>query len=288
LLRIAWRSVGGIVGRVVAEAEAAVDRLAGLRRIGIDEISHRKGHKYLIVVVNHDSGRLVWATAGRDEASLSQFFEKLGPARCARIRLVSADAAGWVKAVVQRYCPDARLCLDPFHVVSWATDALDMVRRQVWNAARKDGQTGVATELKGARFALWRNPENLTASQGAALANIARTNKPLYRAYLLKEQLREVFRVKGDRGKRLLHAWLKWARRSRLRPFVRLAKSITQHWAGIEATLDLGLSNALVESINTKIRLIIRRAFGFHSAEAVIGMAMLALGGLCPALPGRA
>jgi transposase len=287
LMRVAWRTVGGIISRVAHEAELAVDRLAGLRRIGIDEISYRKGHKYLIVVVDHDKGRLVWATAGRDEAALSRFFEALGPRRCARLELVSADAAPWIASMVKRYCPQARLCLDPFHVVAWATEALDQVRRQVWNAARRRGHHDVARELKGARFALWKNPEDLTWRQEDKIASIRRLNEPLFRAYLLKEQLRYVFHVGGTLGKQILGEWLQWARRCRIRPFVKLAQTVSRHRADIEATLDLGLSNALVESVNTKIRLLTRIAFGFHSAEALISLAMLALGGLCPSLPGR-
>jgi transposase len=277
-----------MITRVVAEADRAIDRRSGLRRIGIDEISRRKGYRYLTVVVDHDRAKLVWATAGHDDQSLSLFFEWLGPRRCAQIRLVSADAAPWVGFVVKRYCPQARLCLDPFHIVRWATDALDEVRREVWNVARRQGQSTLAQELKGARYALWKNPENLNAHQRAKLALIAQTNKPLYKAYLLKEQFRQVFKLKGERGKRLLEAWLQWARRCRLRPFVTLAKAITKNRPGIEATLDLGLSNALVESVNTRIRLLARQAFGFHSPEPLIALAMLALGGLCPPLPGRA
>ncbi len=287
LVRVTWRTIGGIIARVAAEAEAARDRLARLRRIGIDEISHRRGHKYLIVVMDHDQGRLVWATAGRDEASLSRFFDALGPERCARLQLISAGAAPWIANVVKRYGPQARLCLDPFHVVAWATDALDQVRRQVWNTARRRRQTTLAQALKGTRFALWRNPENLTGLQRLKLASIVRTNHPLFRAYLLKEQLRQVFKHKGQLGKEILHEWLQWARRCRIAPFVAVAKTVARHRPEIEATLDIGLSNALVESINTKIHLLTRQAFGFHSAEALIGLAMLALGGLCPPLPGR-
>jgi transposase len=206
-----------------------VDGLAALRRIGIDEISYRKGQRYLTVVVDRDRPRLVWASAGRDEATLSVFFERLGPRRGQAIRLVSADAAPWIANVVKRYCPQARVCLIPFHVVSWATDALDQIRRQVWNAARRAGQSGLAHELKGARFALWKNPESLTDRQQAKLALIARTNAPLHGADLLEEQLRAVFRLKGHRGKRLLESWLQWARRCRLRPFVERA-SPTPSW----------------------------------------------------------
>ena len=288
LLRIAWRTVGAIVTRVVADAEAGTDRFANLSRIGIDEISYKRGHKYLTVVVDHDSGVLLWAHPGRDAKTLEKFFDRLGPQRSAAITLVSADAADWIAVVVADRCPTAELCLDPFHIVAWATNALDEVRREVWNAARKGGQNTLAKDVKNARFALWKNPEDLTERQGATLATIATTNLRLYRAYLLKEQLRQVFALKGTAGIALLDAWLKWAWRSRLPAFVKLARSIRDHRAGINAALTHELSNARVESINTKLRLLTRIAFGFRSPEALVALAMLDLGGMCPPLPGRA
>ena len=287
LMRVAWRTVGAIVSRVVADAEKTTDRFAGLRRIGIDEISYKRGHKYLTVVVDHDSGVLLWAHPGRDQKTLEKFFDRLGEERCAQITLVSADAAEWIANVVAERCRNAELCMDPFHVVQWATAALDEVRREVWNAARRNGQKAVAKDLKGARYALWKNPEDLTARQGAKLASIAKTNYRLYRAYLLKEQLRQVFALKGAAGIALLDGWLRWARRCRIPSFTKLARSITAHRAPIEAGLTHGLSNARVESINTKIRLLTRIAFGFRSPEALVALAMLDLGGLCPPLPGR-
>ena len=288
LLRVAWRTVGRMLARVAEEADQGVDRLAGLRRIGIDEISHRKGHRYLTVVVDHDTGRLVWAAPGHDEQTLERFFVALGQDRASQLTHVSADAAAWIANTVARRCPQAVLCLDPFHVVRWATDALDEVRRQTWNAARRSGQPALARELKGARFALWKNPEHLTVRQRGKLARVADVNQQLYKAYLLKEELRLVFKLKGPRAVALLDAWLVWARRCRIPAFVKLARSITDHRAGIQATLLHGLSNGLVESVNTKLRLLTRIAFGFRSPQALIGLAMLALGGLCPPLPGRA
>ena len=271
-----------------AEISTGIDRLAGLRRIGIDEISHKRGHRYLTVVVDHDTGRLVWAAPGHDEATLERLFDLLGQARSAQLTLISADAAGWIAGVLARRCPAAALCLDPFHVVRWATDALDEVRRGTWNAARRGGHPALARELKGARFALWKNPEDLTVRQRGKLARVAEVNRRLYRAYLLKEELRLVFKLKGLRAVALLDAWLVWARRCRIPAFVRLARSITDHRAGIQASLLHGLSNGLVESVNTRIRLLTRIAFGFKSPEALIGLAMLSVGGLCPPLPGRA
>ena len=285
LMRIAWRSVGHIVMRVVSDAQQERDRFAGLRRIGIDEISYKRRQNYLVVVVDHDTGHLIWAAPGRSEATLRKFFDELGQERCKLITLVTADAADWIRNVVTEHCKTAEICLDPFHIVAWATDALDEVRRAVWNEARFTGQKALARELKDARFALWKNPEDLTQRQQARLAHIEQTNAPLYRAYLLKEQLRQIFQLPPDQALLLLDAWIAWAQRSRLVPFVELARKIRSHRKGIENTLRHDLSNARVESLNTKIRLITRVAFGFHSPQALIALAMLSLGGLCPALP---
>jgi transposase len=299
LMRIAWRSVGAIVARVCADVDAVTDRLAGLRRIGIDEISYKKGHKYLTVVVDHDSGLLVWAGEGHDAKTLGRFFAALGERRCKLITHVCADAADWIAKAVGRHCPRAVLCADPFHVIKWATEALGQVRREAWNDARrqagkgwKDNRgrhiaKGHARALKHARWALWKNPGNLTGRQQAKLGWIATTDPRLYRAYLLKEGLRYVFQVKGQEGKQALDRWCSWAQRCRIGPFVELGRMIKRHRPAIDAALEHGLSNALIESTNTKIRLITRIAFGFKDPTALIALAMLSLGGYRPPLPGR-
>lgn len=306
LMRIAWRTVGAIVARVWADVEAQHDRLAGLRRIGIDEISYKKGHKYLMVVVDHDTRRLVWAAPGRTSATVREFFDLLGPERCAQVTHVSADGAGFIDAIVAQKCPEAVRVADPFHIVKWATEALDEVRRQAWNEARalarrepKRGRgrpradaaprpgSERAKGLKGARYSLWKNPEDLTENQQAKLAWIAATDPRLYRAYLLKEGLRLVFQLPYRAAATALDRWISWARRSRIPAFVKLQRSIVRHRTRILAAIEHQLSNGLIESTNTKIRLITRMAYGFHSADALIALAMLNLGGHRPALPGR-
>ena len=287
LMRIAWRSVGSVLTRVSRRLEQGQDRLAGLHRIGIDEISWRRGQRYLIVVVDHDSDRLVWAAPGRDEATLERFFEQLGEGRCRQITYVSADAASWISNVVRRRCPNAVRCLDAYHTVAWATEALDEVRRAVWNEARRGNRRGQAVALKGARWALWKNGDNLSPSQRGKLAWVQRVNKPLYQAYLIKEHMRLLFQLPFDDAIDLLIEWLQWAFDSPLEPIVRLACQIADHLDELLNTLRHNLSNARVEGLNTRIRLIARRAFGFHSAEALIALAMLALGAFQPSLPGR-
>lgn len=303
LMRIAWRTVGAIITRVCADIDATVDRLAGLRRIGIDEVSYRKGQKFLTVVVDHDTGRLVWARPGRDSATLEQFFAELGEERSGQLTHISADTASWIRTTSARRAPQAVLCADPFHIVAWATQCLDDVRREVWNQARRrpggmqawgshaglryNLSRGDAQKIQRSRYALWKNPEDLTDNQRAKLEWIAATSPRLYRAYLLKEGLRFVFKVKGIEGKEALARWLSWASRSRLDTFVVLARKIRRHLPAIHATLEEGMSNALVESVNTKIRLLTRVAFGFHGPAPLIALAMLNLGGYRPDLPGR-
>jgi transposase len=182
LLRIAWRTVGAIVTRVNADVEARVDRLEGLRRIGIDEISYKRGHRYLIVVVDHDTGALVWAGPGRNDAALNVFFDELGPERSAQLTHISADMADWIARVVKKRAPNAVRCADPFHVVAWGIDALDVERRRAWNAAagrlrtgtrpHNARSTGTAARSKRARYALWKNPGDLTDRQRHSASRI--------------------------------------------------------------------------------------------------------------------
>jgi transposase len=288
LLRVAWRSVADIVTRVVADRAGKIDRLAGLRRIGIDEISYRKGQRYLLVVVDHDSGRLVWAGKNRTQQTLGRFFDDLGADRAGQLTHVSADGAQWIHDVVTERAPQAVVCLDAFHVVAWATEALDQVRRAMVARLRAGGYHDQAAALKHTRWALLKNPPNLTGDQRATLASIAKANGGLYRAYLLKEQLRAIFQaVEPADARALLGGWIAWARRCRLQPFVKLAKTIKNYQPLILNAVEHGLSNARSEATNTHLRLLTRRAYGYRSPEALIAMAELTRGGLCPPLPGR-
>ncbi|WAX81688.1 ISL3 family transposase [Streptomyces sp. KMM 9044] len=276
LMRVAWRTVGAIVARYQADADAGIDRLAGLRRIGIDEISYRKGQKYMTVVVDHETRRVVWMAEGHGKEVLRSFFDALGPDRSHRLTHISADGAEWIADVVAERAPNAVRAMDPFHVVAWATDALDAERREAWNRARREAaDPDLARKLKHSRHALWKNPEDLTARQQAKLAWIAANDARLHRAYLLKEGLRTIYRIARaegvDAAVQALDRWLSWARRCRIPAFTELARKVKRHYDAILHAIVEELSNGLIESTNTKTRLIIRRGFGFRTADAVGG-----------------
>ena len=298
LLRVAWRTVGSIVTRVNADIDATVDRLDGLRRIGIDEISYKRGHRYLIVVVDHDSGRLVWAGPGRNDAALQRVlrrarsrtlrtthprFGRYGRLDRPRRRPPSPERGAQRRPVPCRRVGDRRAR----HRTTPRVERTPKVAAPPVGLARQGRSTGDAQHISQARYALWKNPGDLTGRQRHQLDWIAKTDPRLWRAYLLKEGLRYVFAVKGDEGKAALDRWTSWARRSRMPAFVQLQRRIAAHRAAIDAALDTGLSQGLVESTNTKIRLLTRIAFGFHGHEPLVALAMLALGSHPPRLPGR-
>jgi transposase len=278
LLRVAWDTVGRIVERVVAD-HLDERRLAGLIQIGCDELSYRRGQRYLTNVADHRSGRIVWSSPGRNADTLQEFFDLLGE-RKRSIRAVSIDMSGGYEKAVRAALPDAQIAFDPFHVVALAGRAVDDVRRAEWNAKGKSC-TPEGKWIKHARFALRKAPENLTDRQHIALAQVQQTNAKLYRGYLLKEQLRALYHL-DDRSQAAAHldAWLAWASRSKLRPFVRLARTLRRYRDGILAAITLGLTNARLEGLHSKVRLLSHRSFGFHSAAPLIALVYLCCAGI--------
>ena len=228
-MRVAWRTVGSILTRYQRDADAGIDRLAGLRRIGIDEISYRKGQKYMTVVVDHDTRKLVWMSRATARTP-ARFFDALGEDRSHKLTHISADGAEWIADVVAERAPNAVRAMDPFHVVAWATDALDEERRASWNRARREAaDPDLARKLKNSRHALWKNPEDLTERQNAKLAWIAANDPRLHRAYLLKEGLRTIYQIASRRGasrRRRPGPLAGLGRRSRIPAFVELARKI--------------------------------------------------------------
>jgi len=288
LVRVTWRTVGRIIERVVAD-ELDPGRLDGLFKIGVDEISWRKHHKYLTLVANHDTGKIVWGHEGKSAATLDGFFNELGEARSSGIRAVSMDMApAFAKSLRKEgHAPKAVICYDPFHVVKLATDALEKVRRAHWRRRWDLDDRAMARKFKGARWALLKNPENLTDRQAETLTQIRQDGGEMWRAYQLKEALRAIFR--GDLNNKevadMLDRWCSWAQRSRLEPFVKASQTIRQHRNGILAAIELGINNGRIEGLNNRVRLIVRRGFGFHTATAALALVLLTCGPIKLHLP---
>lgn len=288
LCRVSWRTVGRACERVVADG-LDPGRFDGLVRIGVDEISWRKHHRYLTLVVDHDRARVVWGAPGRDSATLDQFFGQLGPERSARIEAVSMDLGpAYLKSVQgDGHAPQAIVCADVFHLVKLVTEALEEVRRGLWQTLRRLPGDRWARDFKGARWALLKNPEDLTEGQATQLAKLKRSRGGIWRAYEMKEQFRAIFAgdLEPAEAIELLDRWIARTLRCRLAPFVKAAKTMRDRRGIIVNAIEAGISNGRVEGLNTKVRLLIRRAYGFHSAEAALALVMLACGPIDLQLP---
>jgi len=273
LLRIGWDTVGAIVARVVAD-RLDDERLAGLVMIGVDEISYRRGQRYLTQVCDHTTGAIVWARPGRNAQTLQAFFTELGD-RGASIRAVSIDMNGGYEKAIRRGLPDAQVCFDPFHVCQLAGRAVEDVRRAEWRTAGKS-RTDHGRWVKGLRWSLLKAPEKQTVGQLAALHEVEHANQRLYRAFLLKEELRLLYHLPDPKlAEDHLNAWLAWASRSKLKPFVKLARTLRARRDGILAAIRLGINNGRMEGLNSKVRLLSHRSFGFHGPQPLIALIYL-------------
>ena len=321
LLRIDWDTVGRIITRVCAD-ELDPDRLTALFDIGIDEVSWKRQHNYLTLVADHRAGKIVWGCDGAGEKAAERFFAELDPGspraappalqddaadaslsarerwathepkppvaeRAGRLAAVSLDMGHGYAAAARWHAPQAIQCIDPYHVVALANKALDEVRRDYWNELRQSSDPQVAKRFKDARWSLLKAPANLTDSQAVTLRRIKAAGGEVWRAYTLKEATRAIFApdLTVADVEILIDRLLSRLARSRLEPFVRLGKTIRRHRDGILAAVRLGINQGRTEALNNKVRLIVRRAYGFHSAKAALALVMLTCGPITLHLP---
>lgn len=285
LLRIDWDTVGRVCGRVSVEG-LDTDRLAGLVDIGVDEISWRRHHRYLTLVTDHRRKKIVWGKAGKDAATLDEFFAELGDEPAKALETVSMDMGPAFAKSVTDHAPQAAIAIDPFHAVKLVGEALDVERRKAWNELRATDPAKAKT-FKGARWALLKRQDNLTGEQAATLRKLRRRGGDIWRAYTLKEAFRAIFDgdLDATTATALIDRWISKATRSRLPAFVKAAKTIRKFRDGIATAIRTGINNGRVEGLNAHVRLIIARARGFHTAEAALGLVMLTCGPITLTLP---
>jgi transposase len=252
------------------------------RAIGVDEISIRKGHDYRIVVSDLDLGRPIWVGGkGRTEADFDMFFAELGPKKTAKIELAAMDMWKAFRNSLNKNAPQARVIFDKFHIIRHLGDALDEVRRAEYRRlAGKD-----RTFIKGQRYTLLTNSENLSLDGRASLRKLLKANKRLNTAYLLKESFGQLWSYQSEAWARtFFERWrdgLKW---QRLKPYEKFAKMIDRHWDGIASYCrpENKISLGLVEGLNNKIRVLQRRAYGYRDEEY---LKLKIIAAFLPALP---
>ena len=286
LMRCAWETVTAIINRGVAEL-LDTRRLRTLYRIGVDEICYRHPHKYLTIVGDHDTGTVIDIQPGRSEESLSSFYAGQTDSTLATIEAVSMDVGKAYAGATRAHLPHATICFDPFHIMQWTNRALDRVYAE---SATGPGRASMTpAQWRAGRWAIRTGENKLSADKRTLVNHIARTNHRIGRAWTLKEQLRDLYRIDHPPGgaRQHLRRWITAAKRSRIPAFVALSKRLQVYFEAVIAAVELGLSNALIEGINAKIRLINARGYGHHSAQTLASMLYLTLGGIHPQLPTR-
>ena len=314
-MRISWATVGRCVSRARESLEPnPLSRLNDLKRIGIDETSYSKGHRYITTVINHDTNTVVWVGQNHGKSVLEGFFNSLSKQQLSQIEVISGDGARWISECAEKYCPQAKRCTDPYHVVSWAQESLDEIRKETWREANKELKNiqtefkrskgrpkqdnekskeltklkEKATNIKNCRYVLGKAPENLTDNQEVKLAQIKSKDKKLYRAYLLKESLRNLLKIKDvNEAEKELDHWIFWAKRSRIDSFKTLADKIKRHKDYILNFIKTGISNARVEANNNKISLLVHRSYGFRNFNNMVDLIMLICSNIVIPLPNR-
>jgi transposase len=279
LLRCSWEAVDRITKRVVAE-HIDDTRLDELYRIGVDEVSYKRGHRYLTVVADHDTGRVVWLGKDRSQQTFHAFFDALGP-RAEQVEAITLDASSIYLAVARDRIPNATVCIDPYHVVTWVTEVVDTIYRA--DPPRTADQAGLPnlTAWRRARFAVRAGAERLTDEHRDILNALRRHRYRLWRAWELKEQLRQLYRsVDPADARAYLKHWITRVKRSRIPAFGNVIRRISKHFDAIVAAIELGLSNSRLEGINAKIRLIQRRGYGIRDLDSLTSMIYLCLGGI--------
>ena len=265
-VRLDWQTVKEL-DKQYMEEQLRRTGVPAPRVIGIDEISIRKGHTYRIVVSDLERHRPIWfGGTDRSEESMDKFYEWLGTRKSGRIRLAVMDMWKAFEKSTRKNAPQSAILYDKFHVMRHLGEALDQVRKQEY--ARVQGQD--RSFIKGQKYTLLSNKENLTLDGRKALKKLLSVNKRINIAYLLKESFGQLWSYQTEGwARRFFENWkasLKW---QRLQPYERFVKMIEKHWDGIAAysNTENKVSLGFVEGLNNKIRVIQRRAYGLRDEE---------------------
>lgn len=246
------------------EAELNPPDLKGLRILAVDEIAIKKGHKYATVILDFETRRVVWAVEDRTEEALCKFYEILGKAGCEKIEAVAMDMWPAYESATRRHCPNAEIVYDKFHLISGFSRVVDEVRNAELKKAEKEDKPA----LKGTKYLLLRNWENLKPDQKDRLDELLALNRSLNTVYILKEELSRMWDYKYPGAARnFFEGWCQMAVESNIEPLLKFAKTLARHWEGIAAHCRHPIHTSVLEGVNNKAKVIKRVAFGFHAPE---------------------
>lgn len=261
-LGVGWDMVKGIFKEDLRR-RLKKQKLAGVRYIAVDEFAVRKGHKYMTVVMDLETGQILYVAHGKDAAALTPFLKRLRRQKI-KIRAVAMDMSPAYMQAVRKVFPEVDIVHDPYHVVASVNKAIDETRKDMYRHLTGE-QRGV---IKGARFLLLRSLENLNEDSLEKLAHIMELNEPLYQAYLLKEELRWFWNITStDFAAQFLENWVEEAYATGIKKFQKLADSLLRHKSGLLSYFSHRITTGPLEGLNNKIKVLKRQAYGFRDDE---------------------
>lgn len=277
LMKMNPSTLSGILHRSI-ERHRNGHQIKGLKRIGIDEISYKKGHKYLTVVYDLDRSCVVWIGKGKGRDTIDEFFENtLSKRQCAAIVEGCCDMSEAYVGAIEDHCKNARLVIDRFHVAKALNAAMDEVRKEEWREANGEERQA----LKGLRWILFKHHGNRTKGDTRKLNALKKSNRRIHRAWVLKDEFNLVWEY-SYRGaaEKFLKGWCTSALRSRLEPLRKFVATVRRHQERILSFVGSGASNAIAEGINRVIRQIKNWASGFRNIDHFMNLIFLRKGDL--------
>jgi transposase len=263
LLKVGWDIIKDIIKTYLQKKYSHVD-MSNLRRIAIDEISSKRGHKYLTLVLNLDTGNVIFVGYGKAARALEPFWKLLGKRRMSKIEAVAMDLGKAYQKAVKVNIPNAPIVFDHFHVVLNINKMLDELRRYVYRTAKSEQKS----VIQGTRWILMYNNENLLEhkNQRQLLEEALEVNRALSIGYYLKEEIRQIWRTYStkEKAKEVLMDWVCKALNEEVKPLQRMGYFIWEHMEGILNWYDHKISSGPIEGLNNKIKVLKRIAYGFR------------------------
>lgn len=263
LLGLNWKTVKEIDKRALQRAFANPD-YSSLRLLSIDEISYKKRHKYLTLVLDLEHTRVVWVGKGRSQATLEGFFDEIGEENAQGIEAIAVDMWDPYLAAIEARSPQASVVFDKFHVVGHYSKVIDRVRNDEVRKAEDEDRP----ILRGTKYLLLKNWENLSEKQRSRLDVLLSLNNNLNVVYVLKDDLKRLWDCRDRReAEQVLAEWTQAAEESGIKPLINFARMLNRHAFGLLNHCDYPINNGRLEGFNNKIKVIKRRCYGFHDLD---------------------
>ena len=277
LLKIAASTMSDLLHRIITRVRTG-HKIRKLKMIGIDEISYRKGHKYATVVYDLERSCVVWIGAGKVRDTIDRFFnEELSQYQRNQIESGCCDMSETYIGALEKWCPNATLVLDRFHIVKALNNAVDEVRKEEWRKADKSGKKG----LKGLRWLIYKHSSNRSEEDTQTLKSLYMGNRRIHRSWVLKDEFEQFWEFSNiKRAEEFLDGWCKIAIRSRLESIKTFVETIRRHKHRLLPFVEIRLTNAVAEGLNRIIKIVKNRASGFRNLEAFSDLIYLTVGDL--------